>query len=162
MTVSAEHRTERFAHSIYGLIVLTAAVGELRALEEDFTTAAIAIAGAFVVLVVAHGYSEAVANTVTHDRLPKRSFVVATALDQLAIATPAAVAISVLALSQTELITLTAAYDVVVAAAIVVLALAGVAIGRHHNLSVARTIAVATANVALGVLIISIEAFASH
>jgi hypothetical protein len=162
MRTSSEHLTHRLAHAIYGLIVLTATVGELRALGEDLATAAVVIAGAFVVLVIAHGYSQIVANTATHDRMPTRTFMVANALDQLAIALPAAVAIAVLALSETGVMSLDVAYDVVLAAAIVVLAATGVLVGRHHDLSRARTVALGAANVAVGVVIIGIEVLASH
>lgn len=162
MNALSEHRSHRLAHAIYGLIVLTAAVGELRALEEDFGTAAVVIAGAFVILVIAHGYSQAVANAATHEGRPTLEFMRANAIDQLAIAVPAAVAIVVLAISQTSLLSLSAAYNIVVVGAIAVLAAAGIAIGVHHGLSLGRTLGLGAANMAVGSLIVWIEALAAH
>jgi hypothetical protein len=162
MSPSSEHRTHRLAHAIYGLIVLTAAVGELRALEEDLHTAAVVLAGTFVVLIIAHGYSQMVANTATHARVPNREFMLATTLDQLAIGLPAALAIAVLALSETSLMSLSTAYNIVVAGSITVLAAVGILIGRHHALSWSRSIGFGVANLAVGTVVVSIEAFASH
>ena len=156
------HRTHRFAHSIYGLIVLTAAVGELRALNEDFRTAAVVLTGTFVVLVIAHGYSQMIAETATHASLPTPRFMLANAVDQLAIALPAAVAILVLAASQTSLLSLSTAYNIVVAGAITVLAAAGYLIGRNHGLKWGQSIGLGAVNLLVGSLIVGIEVVVSH
>jgi hypothetical protein len=155
------HVVERLAHAVYGLILLTAGVQELR-LHEDARTAIALIAGGALVLVIAHSYSQFVAVTATEESLPSRSAAVANLLDQLALAVSAAVAIAILALAEAGALSTDTAYNVVLAAALTALFALGLAIGYHHSRRLSLGLAIGIANLAVGVIVISVEAAAAH
>ena len=157
----SKHVVERLAHATYGLILLTAGVQELR-LHEDARTAIALIAGGALVLVIAHSYSQFVAITATEQSFPPRGAAVANLLDQLALAIPAAVAVAILALAEAGAMSTEAAYNVVLTCALAALFAFGVAMGYHHSRRITLGLGIGLANVALGALIITIEASAAH
>ena len=156
------HRVERLSHAVYGLILLTAGVGELSAHDEDPAIAAALILGGAIVLVIAHSYSAFVANMATHDELPPSSARVKNGLDQLTLAIPAAVAIGIMLLAEADVIGLGAAYTVTIALSLVALFVLGVLIGNHRRWPLPATIVLGLVTAAVGGVVVAVEASAAH
>lgn len=155
------HVVHRLAHAIYGLIVLAAVVGDLSTHDDDLRTAIVLVGAGGAVLVVAHSYSQLVAAASMYSEMP-RSVIVSTVVDQLALAIPAAAAVAVFALGEAEIISADLAYDIVIVGSLVTLFVLGVTIGFHRKKGVAWSIAVGVGNLAVGLIIIGIEAAAAH
>ena len=130
------HRVHRLAHAVYGLIILTATVGELRLHEEDVGSAIAVVAAGGAVLVVAHSYSAFIAAAAVSRSIPDRQVVVDGLVDQLPLAIPAALTVGVLALAAGGLISLGTALDLALVAALVALFALGLAIGARHGKTV--------------------------
>jgi hypothetical protein len=156
------HRVERLSHAVYGLILLTAGVGELSAHDEDPAVAAALILGGAIVLVIAHSYSAFVATMATHDELPPSSARVKNALDQLTLAIPAAVAIGILLLAEADVIGLSAAYTATITLSLVALFALGVLIGHHRRWPLPPTIVLGLVTAAVGGVVVAVEASAAH
>ena len=156
------HVVHRIAHAIYGLIVLTAVVGELSSQDEDMETAIIVVGMGAIVLVFAHSYSELVAATSQVEEFPPASVIWSNAVDQLALALPATLAVAVFALARFEVISDGAAYTTVLVGTLATLFGLGALIGSHRNRSLAWSLGVGVANTVVGLVIIGIEAAAAH
>jgi hypothetical protein len=156
------HRVERTAHAIYGLIILTATIGELRLHHEEMDVAIAFVAAGAVVLVVAHTYSRLVASAATIQALPEPRVAATHLVDQLALAVPAVCALGVLALAQGDIIADQTAYNIILIGSLAALFGLGVLIGSHRRVNVGFQLLVGTANLTLGILIILIEFSAPH
>ncbi len=161
-TYDRHHLIHRTAHAVYGLILLTATVGELRVHHEDARTAIYFIVGGAAVLVVAHSYSQLAAHTAVVEGFPPSREFVAAFVDQLALAIPAAVATVIFLLAEWDIISLDSAYSVTIGAALVALFVLGLAIGLHRHRQATWALGMGVANVAVAVAVIAIEAGASH
>lgn len=150
------------AHAIYGLIVLTAVVGDLSTHDDDLRTAMALVAGGAIVLVFAHSYSQIVAVASMRHRRASRQLVVGTLVDQLALAIPAAGALVVFSLGEVGVLSTRVAYNVVIGGSLATLFGVGVMMGRHHGRGGAWSFALGVLNTAVGVVIIGIEAAAAH
>ena len=156
------HVVHRLAHAIYGLIVLTAVVGELSTQDEDMDTAIVVVGVGAIVLVFAHSYSQLVAATSQVEEFPPASVIWSNAVDQLALALPATLAVAVFALAGWDVISDDAAYTTVLIGTLATLFGLGVIIGSHLNRSWVWSLGVAVANTIVGLVIIGIEAAAAH
>ena len=156
------HRVERLSHAVYGLILLTAGVGELWAHDEDPAVSAALIFGGAVVLVIAHSYSAFVANMATHDGLPPSSARVKNALDQLTLAIPAAMAVGIMLLAEADVIGLNAAYTATITLSLLALFALGVLIGHHRRWPVPATLVLGLVTAAIGGAVVAVEAAAAH
>jgi hypothetical protein len=156
------HVVHRLSHAIYGLIILTATVGELSTHDEDMETAIAIVGIGAIVLVFAHSYSQFVAATSQVESLPPARVALSNAVDQLALAIPAAIAVAVFALAAWDVITDRLAYNLVLIGTIAALFGLGLMIGAHRGRTWVWSVGVAVANTVVGVVIIGIEAGASH
>jgi hypothetical protein len=156
------HVVHRLAHAIYGLIILTATVGELATHDEDMETAIGIVGIGAIVLVFAHSYSQLVAATSQLDSFPPGRVIWSNALDQLALAIPAALAVGVFALAAWDVIADSLAYNIVLVGTLVTLFGLGLMIGAHRKRSWVWSGGVAVANTVVGLVIIGIEAGAAH
>ena len=156
------HVVHRIAHAIYGLIVLTAVVGELSSHDEDMETAIVVVGMGAIVLVFAHSYSQLVAATSQVDEFPPASVIWSNAVDQLALALPATLAVGVFALAAWDVISDGAAYTSVLIGTLATLFGLGVVIGSHLDRSRLWSLGVGVANTVVGLVIIGIEAAAAH
>jgi hypothetical protein len=157
-----DHVVHRLAHAIYGLIVLAAVVGELSTHDEDMRTAIVLVGAGALVLVFAHSYSQLVASASMEPKRPHLTIIVSTVVDQLALGIPAAVAVGVFALGEAGVITDRAAYNIVIAGTLATLFGVGATIGRHRGKGWVWSTAAGLGNLAVGLVIIGIEAAAAH
>ena len=107
-------------------------------------------------------YSQLVAAASMYPTTPPWTVIVSTVFDQLALAVPAAIAVGVFALGEAEVITDRAAYNTVIVGSLATLFALGVTIGVHRRKGAVWSAAVGFANLAAGLLIISVEAAAAH
>lgn len=157
-----DHVVHRLAHAIYGLIVLVAVVGELRLHDDELTSAIAIVAGGALVLVIAHSYSQLVASAAMREGgLPLR-VALPILVDQLALALPATIAVGILLLGRTDLISDQTAYDIVVAGSLATLFALGVAIGLHRRRRPVAALLFGVANLAVGLVVVVVEAAAAH
>lgn len=156
------HVVERLAHGVYGLILLTATLGELRLHEDDAQSAVTFVAAGAVVLVVAHSYSQLVAQSAIVRAVPSQRQLAATLVDQLPLAIPATLAVAVLLLADRDVIALDSAYTITITGSLAALFAIGVTIGVHRHRRALWGIGIGAANLGLGVVIIGAEAAAAH
>jgi hypothetical protein len=153
-----DHVVHRLAQAIYGLIVLVAVVGELRLHDDELTTAIAILAGCALVLVIAHSYSQLVASAPMRDGgLPLR-VALPFLVDQLVLALPATIAVGILLLGRTDLISDETAYDIVVAGSLATL----FASGLHRRRRQVVALLFGVANLVVGLVVIGVEAAAAH
>ncbi|MDX2381336.1 MAG: hypothetical protein QNM02_16435 [Acidimicrobiia bacterium] len=156
------HVVHRLAHALYGLIILTATVGELATHDEDMETAILIVGVGAIVLVFAHSYSQFVASTSQLAGFPPARVMWSNAVDQLALAIPATLAVGVFALAAGDLIADNVAYNIVLVGTLVTLFGLGLIIGAHHRRTWVWSVGVGIANTIVGLVIIGIEAGAAH
>ncbi|MGI9624251.1 MAG: hypothetical protein ACR2PK_15560 [Acidimicrobiales bacterium] len=156
------HFVHRLGHAIYGLIVLVAVVGDLSTHDDDMRHAIVIVASGAVVLVFAHSYSQLIAAASMTSESPRSRLFVASLLDQLALAIPAAIAVFLFFLAEADVISDRAAYNIVLTGSLLTLFGLGLAVGRHRGKAWVWTISVAIANFLVGFAIIGIEAAAAH
>ncbi len=161
-TTDSEHRVERLSHATYGLILLTAAVGEMRAEVLDPGSAAALLLGGAVVLILAHTYSRFVGTAAGTDSVPSWREAGALLVDQLALGVSAIVAAAILLLADGGTIEVQTAYDLVLVGALLALFLLGAAMASHHQRRSIWIVGLGVANLALGVVIVGIETLAAH
>ena len=157
-----DHVVHRLAHAIYGLIVLAAVVGDLSTHDGDMRSAIVLVGGGALVLVVAHSYSQLVAAASMYEQTPPWTVILSTVVDQLALAVPAAIAVGVFALGEADIITDRAAYGIVITGTLATLFALGMTIGVHRQKGHVWSAAVGLCNLAVGLVIIGIEAAAAH
>ena len=151
------HRTERFAHAIYGLIIITAVLVAEAEHTTDPIDALIIVVGAGIVLMLAHTYVAVVAERtlIKHELRARRRVVV--------IADNAPVLIGVIVPSllfiaaEAGAIELETAFKWAIAFSLVALYGVGVFQGRRIGYSWPRSLVLGLAGAAVGAAIIAIE-----
>ncbi len=157
--MTVHRRAERLSHALYGLIILTAALGAERA---HITVAIEAIAlllSTALVLLLAHTYSAAMAErAVDRHTLGKvgRRLIIA---DNVPVVLATVVPTALLVLASMGVISLRAAYDVSIAFNLAALFGIGLYEGRAASMSWVHSTLSGTLAGAIGVLVIVIEAF---
>jgi hypothetical protein len=157
-----ERRTERSAHAIYGLIIVTAALVADREFAEDAWTSLVVVWGAGVVLLLAHLYAAIVAEAGTRGRLSSHAERHLLIADNLPLLSSVLLPTVLLTLSGLGLLELRSAIDLSIAAAIVALFAVGAYQGRASGSSVAVWVAVGMLGAAMGAAIILLEVMLAH
>jgi hypothetical protein len=96
------------------------------------------------------------------EQTPPWTVILSTVVDQLALGVPAGIAVGVFALGEADIITDRAAYGIVVAGTLATLFALGMTIGVHRQKGIIWSAAIGLCNLAVGLVIISIEAAAAH
>lgn len=161
-TPTLEHRTERSAHAIYGLIIVTAALVADREFAEDALTALLTVWGAGLVLLCAHVYSALVAEVDIRGRLPsyaERNVLIA---DNLPLLAAVVVPTVLLIAAGIGLMHLDLAIILSIVAAIAALFAVGAYQAGRSRASMAMRIAVGAVGAGLGVAVILLEVVLAH
>ena len=137
-------------------------VGDLSTHDDDMRTAIVLVAGGAVVLVFAHSYSQLVAAASMAHKNPSWVVIRSTFADQLALAVPAVAAVGVFALGEADVISDRTAYNIVILGSLATLFALGVTMGIHREKGRAWSLALGVSNTVVGLVIIGIEASASH
>ena len=156
--ISSRRRTERLSHALYGLIILTAALGAERAhITEALEAIALLLSTAFVLL-LAHTYSAAMAlRAVDPNGLGTagRRMIVG---DNLPVVLATIVPTALLVLAAMGVISLRAAYDASIAFNLAALFGIGLYEGRAASMGWFHSVLAGAAAGAIGVIVIAIEA----
>jgi hypothetical protein len=155
-------KSERSAHAIYGLIIVTTALAADRAFAQDALTALVTVWGAGVVLLCTHLYSAFVAEVGTRGRLlshAEKHILIADNLPLLAAVVIPTVLIAIAGLGGIDL---ELAISLSIAAAVVALFLVGAHQAYQSGASVAMRVAVGAVGAGLGVVVIVLELALAH
>ena len=159
---AVERRSERSAHAIYGLIIITSALVADREHVDDPLTALAVVWGAGLVLLLAHLYSAFVGEAGTRGRLlshAERHLLIADNVPVLwSIVTPTIL----IALAGLGLIELALAIDISIVAAVLGLLVVGVLQSRQSGASVATQAVIGFIGVVVGVIVIVLEVAVGH
>lgn len=159
---SEEQRSERSAHAIYGLIIITSALVADRELAQDALTSLLVVWGAGVVLLLAHLYSASVAEAGARGRFmshAERHLLIADNLPVLAaIVVPSVLII----LAGVGAMSLSAAIDLSIVTAVVALFIVGAYQARGGGGSVAVQVGIGALGAIVGVAVILLEVILSH
>jgi hypothetical protein len=155
-----EHRrTERFSHALYGLIILTAALGAERAHITEALEAIALLLSTGMILLLAHIYSAVIAER-SVDRhglgMAGRRMVLA---DNLPVVAATIVPTALLTFAAMGVISLRAAYDASIAFNLAALFGIGLYEGRAGSMSWFHSTLSGAAAGAIGVVVIVIEAY---
>ncbi len=152
-------KAERLNHALYGLIILTAALGAERAHITEVTEAIVLLLSTAIVLLLAHTYSAVMAERAVDGRslgMAGRRMVVA---DNVPVVLATLVPTFLLVLAGMDVITLRAAYDAAIVFSLAALFGIGLYEGRASSMGWAHSILSGAAAGAIGVIVIAIEAF---
>jgi hypothetical protein len=152
-------RAERFGHALYGLIILTAALGAERAHITEALEAIALLVSTALVLLLAHIYSAVVAERAVDRRslgTVGRRMVLA---DNLPVALALVVPTALLTFAAMDVISLRTAYDVSIAFNLAALFGIGLYEGRAGSMSWFHSTLSGAAAGAIGVVVIAIEAY---
>ena len=157
-----DRRSERSAHAIYGLIIITSALVADREHVDDPATALAVVWGAGVVLLLAHVYSAFVGEAGSKGRLlshAERHLLIADNVPVLwSIVTPTVL----FALAGLGLMDLAVAIDASIVAAVLGLLVVGVLQSRQSGASTATQVGIGFIGVVVGVIVILLEVALGH
>lgn len=159
---AGERRSERSAHAIYGLIIITSALVADREHVDDPLTALGVVWGAGVVLLLAHLYSAFVGEAGTRGRLlshAERHLLIADNVPVLwSIVTPTVL----FTLAALGVMDLALAIDISIIAAVLGLLVVGVLQSRQSGATVSTQVAIGFIGVVVGVAVIVLEVALGH
>ena len=159
---SEDQQSERSAHAIYGLIIITSALVADRELVEDALTSLLVVWGAGVVLLLAHLYSASVAEAGAKGRFmshAERHLLIADNLPVLAaIVVPSVLII----LAGVGAMSLATAIDLSIATAVVALFVVGAYQARCGGASAVVQVAIGALGAVVGVTVILLEVILDH
>ena len=150
---------ERLSHALYGLIIVTAALGAERAHIERASEALALLLSTAMVLVLAHTYTAAMAERAVSGtslgRVGRRTVVV----DNIPVLSAVVVPAILFALAGADAITLSTAYNAAIAFSLAVLFGVGLYEGRRASMGWTHSILSGAVAGAIGVIVVIIEAF---
>ena len=159
---AVERRSERSAHAIYGLIIITSALVADREHVDDPLTALSVVWGAGVVLLLAHLYSAFVGEAGTRGRLlshAERHLLIADNVPVLwSIVTPTIL----FTLAALGVMDLALAIDISIIAAVFGLLVVGVLQSRQSGATVRTQVIIGAIGVVVGVAVIVLEVALGH
>ena len=149
---------ERLSHALYGLIIVTAALGAERAHIEEASEALFLLLSTAIVLVLAHTYTAAVAERAvsgaTLGKLGRRTVIV----DNTPVLSAVVVPAILFTLAGTDVITLETAYTAAIAFSLAVLFGVGLYEGRRASMGWIHSMLSGTVAGAIGVIVVAVEA----
>ena len=160
--VEGHHRSERSAHAIYGLIIVTTALAADRAFAEDAFAALVTVWGAGLVLLCAHLYSALVAELGTKGRLLSHAEQHILIADNLPLLASVVIPTVLLIIAGLGVMELELAISLSIAAAVVALFLVGAHQAAESGASVVMRIVVGAVGAGLGVAVIVLELVLAH
>lgn len=159
---AADRRSERSAHAIYGLIIITSALMADREHVDDPATALMVVWGAGLVLLLAHVYSAFVGEAGSKGRMlsySERHLLIADNVPVLwSIVTPTLL----FTLAGLGLVDLHVAIDLSIAAAVLGLFVVGVIQARRSGATPAMQAGIGIIGVVVGALVIVLEVVLGH
>lgn len=156
---SAVHQSERFAHALYGLIVITATlVAEQHHIDEPLDAIGILV-GAAVVLFLIHLYIGVMAERAVTSERPRGAARTLLVVDNLPVMAAIAVPVAAFLLAHVGAITLSTAYVVSLVFSVAALMAAGAFQAWRTGMRGVSLIVSAVLAGGLGVLMIAVEAW---
>jgi len=150
---------ERLSHALYGLIIVTAALGAERVHIEQASEALALLLSTAIVLVLAHTYTAAVAERAVSGanlgKMGRRTVIV----DNIPVLSAVVVPSILFTLAGAHVITLETAYTAAIAFSLAVLFGVGLYEARRASMGWTHSILSGTAAGAIGVIVVAIEAF---
>ncbi len=157
-----EKRSERSAHAIYGLIIVTSALVADRHYAEDALTSLLVVWGAGIVLLLAHLYSASVAEAGAQGRLLSRTQRQLLVADNLPVLAAVVVPSVLIILAGAGLLELSVAIDISIASAVVALFALGVYQARRGGASLPLQLGVGALGALVGLAVIALEVALAH
>lgn len=157
-----QRRSERAAHAIYGLIIVTSALVADRAVAADALTSLLVVWGAGVVLLLAHLYSAWVAEAGTRGQLMSRAERQLLVADNLPVLAAVVVPSVLIILAGFGALGLSTAIDLSIASAVVALFVLGAYQARAGGATVAVQVGLGALGALVGVVVIALEVALSH
>jgi hypothetical protein len=161
-TSTPERRSERSAHVIYGLIIVTTALAADRAFAKDAVAALVTVWGAGLVLLLAHLYSALVAEVGTKGRLLSHAERHLLIEDNLPLLASVVVPTVLLGASELGLLDLGLAISLSIAAAVAALFAVGAYQAARSGATLAMRVLVGSIGAGLGVAVIVLELLLAH
>jgi hypothetical protein len=157
--VARFREAERLSHALYGLIIVTAALGAERAHIAEASEALALLLSTAIVLVLAHTYSSAMAERAIEGHIlgsVGRRMVIA---DNIPVLSAVVVPAILFILAGADVMTLQTAYRVAIGFSLAVLFGVGLYEGRRASMGWIHSTLSGTAAGAIGVIVVVIEAF---
>jgi hypothetical protein len=153
----------RLAGFIYGtIVVLSVVIAGTRAYPHEPGHIAVLVAGTCVVFWLAHVYAHALGHSLDHGERVSRAELLEIARREESLLESAIVPCIILLIGAAGLVSDRAAEWGAFAAGLAALALQGLSFARAEHLGKLGTLAVVTANLGLGVMLVGLKLFASH
>ena len=162
MADASERSSERSAHAIYGMIIITSALVADRLHLEDTLTALFVVWGAGIVLLLAHIYSAFVAETGTRGKWLTHSEQHLLIVDNVPVLTAMVVPTVLISLAGVGLMELRIAVDISIVSAVVALFAVGLHQSRQAGASAVSQLALGTLGAVVGLLVIALEVLLGH
>ena len=152
-------RAERLSHALYGLIIVTAALGAERVHIAKASEALAVLLSTAVVLVLAHTYSAAMAERAVSGASLGKEGRRTVIVDNIPVVSAVVVPAALFIMAGAGVITLQAAYGAAIAFSLAVLFGLGLYEGRRASLGWTYSVISGAAAGAIGMTVVLIEAF---
>jgi len=154
---------ERLGGFVYGtIVVLSVLVAGGKAYPQDTTRVAVLLAVTTVVFWLAHAYAHALAHSVKTDEHLTLAEIRRIGRHEAALVEAGVPSIAVLLLGSLDVLEDDTAIWLAVGLGLAVLAVQGIVFARVERLGTPGTIAVVTANLALGLLLVALKLLVAH
>jgi hypothetical protein len=157
-----QHRSERSAHAVYGLVIITSALVADGQSAADALTSLMVLWGAGLVLVLAHVYSAAVAEVDTEGRWLSHAEQHVLIADNIPVLAALVVPSILLVAAGLGLLELALAIELSIALSVAALFFLGTFQAHRNGASLGVQLGIGALGGAVGVAVIALEVFLGH